>query len=150
MKISSRKQESNGKQRSYLPRDENGRIKAGPSRKKGVPNKITSEAKHAIALAFEGIGGVPALIKWAQTNTRTRSIFYSQLYAKLIPLNVQADVDATIEQHNETPAQQALELILTRLLAERQDKEVSGGPNDEPRMPLPQLVVVRTPESDAI
>lgn len=53
-------------------------------RKKGTPNKFTASAKEAIQLAFEGIGGVPALIEWAEKN---RGDFY-KLYARLIPLDV--------------------------------------------------------------
>jgi hypothetical protein len=54
---------------------------AGIGRKKGVPNKLTRAAKEAFGLAFEGIGGVPALIKWGKAN---RTEFY-KLYARLIP-----------------------------------------------------------------
>lgn len=56
--------------------------KAGPGRPKGVPNKVTTVAKEAFALAFEGLGGVPKLIEWAKANP---SEFF-KLYARLIPV----------------------------------------------------------------
>lgn len=58
-------------------------------RPKGVPNKTTQAAKEAFALAFKGLGGVKALMDWAQENTTE---FY-KLYARLIP----------VEQHVSNP-----------------------------------------------
>ena len=56
----------------------------GPGKPKGTLNKVGQEAKHAIAPAFEGIGGVDALIEWATKNDTNRTIFYSQIYTKLM------------------------------------------------------------------
>jgi hypothetical protein len=56
----------------------------GPGRPKGLPNKFTVAAKQAFSLAFEGLGGVDALIEWGKEN---RSAFYT-LYARLIPMEV--------------------------------------------------------------
>jgi hypothetical protein len=63
-----------GNPKAGLVRDERGRIKAGPGRPKGTLNKVGQEAKHAIALAFEGIGGIDALIDWAKKNHTNRAI----------------------------------------------------------------------------
>ncbi len=57
---------------------------AGKGRPAGSKNKFGQEAKEALALAFDGIGGVPALIAWAETH---REAFY-KLYAKLIPVEL--------------------------------------------------------------
>jgi hypothetical protein len=57
---------------------------AGRGRPRGSKNKLGLEAKEAIALAFQGIGGVPALTAWATTH---REAFY-KLYAKLIPVEL--------------------------------------------------------------
>jgi hypothetical protein len=42
---------------------------------------VNAAAKEAFARAFEGIGGVPGLIEWAEAN---RTEFY-KLFARLIP-----------------------------------------------------------------
>ena len=62
---------------------------AGKGRKKGVPNKSTAAAKEALALAFDGVGGVPALTKWARDN---QTEFY-KLWVKLLPTEVKASGD---------------------------------------------------------
>ena len=62
-----------------------GRPKGHPKsggRQKGTPNKLTKSAREAYALAFEGIGGVPAFTVWAQEN---QTEFY-KLHARLIPV----------------------------------------------------------------
>lgn len=53
-------------------------------RKKGTPNKVTVVAKEAFALAFQGMGGVPALQQWGNQNPTE---FY-KLYSRLIPVDV--------------------------------------------------------------
>ena len=53
-------------------------------RKKGTPNKTTTSAREAMALAFEGIGGVSQLKAWALEN---QTEFY-KLYGRLIPQEV--------------------------------------------------------------
>lgn len=57
---------------------------AGRGRRPGSKNRFGQEAKEAFALAFDGIGGVPELIKWARINKET---FY-KLYSKLIPVEL--------------------------------------------------------------
>ena len=62
---------------------------AGKGRPLGSKNRLGQEAKYALALAFEGIGGVPALIEWAKDN---REAFY-RLYSKLIPVELNGTGD---------------------------------------------------------
>lgn len=50
-------------------------------RKKGKPNKTTQAAHEAIELAFEGVGGVKALIEWGKSN---QTDFY-RLWSRRIP-----------------------------------------------------------------
>lgn len=69
-------------------------------RTKGVPNKTTTAAKEAFSLAFEGIGGVSALIEWAEEN---RSDFF-KLYARLIPVELSGEVKARITVVDDVPA----------------------------------------------
>lgn len=58
-------------------------------RKKGVTNKVNVLAREAFQLAFEGLGGVPNLMKWAQANSTE---FY-KLYGRLIPVDTTSGGD---------------------------------------------------------
>jgi hypothetical protein len=57
-------------------------------RKKGVPNKNTTAVKEALQAAFEGIGGVPRLIAWAQEEPTE---FY-KLWSKILPQEIKQEV----------------------------------------------------------
>jgi hypothetical protein len=57
-----------------------GHKKAG-GRKKGTPNKATASVKQALTEAFEGLGGVPALIEWGKDN---KAAFYP-LWVRIAP-----------------------------------------------------------------
>lgn len=63
----------------------------GAGRKKGVPNKLTTLAKDAIAQAAEGLGGTERLIQWAQEAPENERTFWGQIYTKLLPLQVTGD-----------------------------------------------------------
>lgn len=64
----------------------------GAGRPAGVPNKLSSTVKENIIEVFERIGGVESMAAWASEN---QTQFFN-LYAKLLPLQVNADVTATI------------------------------------------------------
>ena len=57
---------------------------AGKGRPKGVPNKSTAKVKEALALAFEGIGGVKTLKSWAMDNPTE----FFKLWAKMLPQEI--------------------------------------------------------------
>lgn len=61
----------------------------GKGRKKGVPNKLTASAKQAIETAFQGLGGVDALKRWAESDPES---FYTKVWVKILPLSVNANV----------------------------------------------------------
>jgi len=61
---------------------------AGKGRPKGAPNKTTTLAKQAIAEAFDKLGGTDALVTWAMLNDDNRKVFYSQIWTKILPLQV--------------------------------------------------------------
>ena len=61
---------------------------AGPGRPKGVPNKTTQAAKDAIAQAAEQLGGADRLVAWAQEDPANERAFWSTIYPKLLPLQV--------------------------------------------------------------
>ncbi len=69
-------------------------------RKAGSVNKTTATAKEAFALAFDGIGGVPKLIEWAQANTGE----FFKLYARLIPVELSGEVKARISVMDDIPS----------------------------------------------
>jgi|TARA_R100001530_G_scaffold37085_2_gene28809 hypothetical protein len=64
-------------------------FKAGnPGRAKGSKNKRTVAVAEALQSAFDGIGGVDALIKYAKTDTEG---FY-KLWVKMLPQQIKADI----------------------------------------------------------
>ncbi len=50
-------------------------------RQRGTPNKTTTAVKAALHEAFDHLGGVPSLVRWAKREPRE---FY-KLWAKLLP-----------------------------------------------------------------
>jgi hypothetical protein len=62
-----------------------------------MTEKFTGDAKYAVQLAFEGVGGVKGLIKWIKASAHNRGVFYSQLYRQLIPMALAGNVDVKIE-----------------------------------------------------
>jgi hypothetical protein len=56
----------------------------GAGRKKGTQNKVTLSVKQALIDAFEGLGGVPSLIRWGRMNPGD---FY-KLWTRLLPIQI--------------------------------------------------------------
>jgi hypothetical protein len=58
----------------------------------GTRNRITREVKEILEEVFDKHGGVPALLKWAETH---ETEFYTNLWSKLIPrdLNLTIGMD---------------------------------------------------------
>lgn len=50
-------------------------------RKKGVPNKLTQDAREAMQEAFNGVGGVRTLIEWGNENLTE----FFKLWGRTIP-----------------------------------------------------------------
>ncbi len=63
----------------------------GGGRPKGSQNKTSVAAKEALQMAFEGIGGVQALTKWAKDEKNQGEFF--KLYAKLLPVDMKHSGD---------------------------------------------------------
>jgi hypothetical protein len=72
--------------------------KPGPGRPKGSPNKVTKAAKDIIADAADRLGGVERLVAWAKEDAQNERAYWSQIFPKLLPLQVNADVSATISE----------------------------------------------------
>ena len=60
----------------------------GKGRPKGVPNKTTTAAKEAIAMVAEGLGGAQRMIEWAKADPINERAFWTSIYPKLLPLQV--------------------------------------------------------------
>ena len=63
-------------------------------RVKGTPNKNTASCKEALQLAFEGIGGVPALTEWGRQD-ENRGEFY-RIWSRIIPQEIQHTGELTL------------------------------------------------------
>ena len=68
----------------------NGGARPGAGRKKGVPNKITSDLKAAILGAFDTVGGPQYLVSVAQSDPRT----FCTLLGKVLPMQIAGADDA--------------------------------------------------------
>ena len=60
-------------------------------RPKGSVNKTTAAIKETLMAAFDGVGGLPALIEWGKANPTP---FY-QTWAKLLPNEIKAELEVT-------------------------------------------------------
>lgn len=65
-------------------------------RQKGTPNKTTKQAKDAIALAAEKLGGVDRLVAWSRESPENEKVFWASIYTKLVPVSVGGDPDNPI------------------------------------------------------
>lgn len=70
---------------------------AGKGRPKGARNKNTVVALDAIAMAADKLGGVDRLVNWAKEDAQNERVFWGTIYPKLLPLQVNADVDSKVE-----------------------------------------------------
>ena len=78
------------------PKDNIG-VGKGKGRPKGALNKTTKTCKEAIAFAAEGLGGAERLVAWAKEDEGNERAFWTQIYPKLLPLQVQGDPDSPIQ-----------------------------------------------------
>lgn len=72
----------------------------GRGRPKGSPNKTTKAAKDLIAEVAEGLGGASRMLEWAKEEPANEKAFWSQIYPKLLPLQVSGDPDNPIDIRN--------------------------------------------------
>lgn len=76
---------------------------AGRGRPKGAQNKTTRQAKEAIALAAEELGGADRLVAWAKEDPKNEATFWSSIYPKLIPVAIDGNVNGE-HHHTHEPA----------------------------------------------
>lgn len=72
-------------------------------RAKGTPNKMTTTAKAAIALAAEKLGGGERLYQWTQEAPENERAFWTTIYPKLLPLDVNATGGFTVILPSDAP-----------------------------------------------
>jgi len=65
-------------------------------RQKGTPNKMTQDAKEAIEFVAHGLGGAEGMLIWAQKDPTNERIFWSNIYPRILPKEIKAEVDATL------------------------------------------------------
>jgi hypothetical protein len=71
-------------------RANSGGRRSGAGRKKGSPNKLTTDVKAAIMAAFDQVGGAEYLKNVAQTDPRT----FCTLLGKILPAQLTGDAEA--------------------------------------------------------
>ena len=67
-------------------------------RQRGTASKVTSSAREAIELAFEGLGGVATLTAWAKEN---QTDFFTRIWPKLLPLQISGDPENPLIPNSE-------------------------------------------------
>ncbi len=65
----------------------------GKGRPKGVPNRTTAAAKTVIEEAVAGLGGSPRLLAWAKEAPENERAFWTTIFPKLLPLQVNGPGD---------------------------------------------------------
>jgi hypothetical protein len=53
---------------------------------------LTRDAKAAVQMVFEELGGVPRLVEWANQPANLGT-FYKDIWSKIIPKDVKAEID---------------------------------------------------------
>ena len=70
-------------------------VKKGAGRPKGSLNKVTQSAKDMIANAAEELGGLQRLVEWVKEAPENEKHFWTSIYPKLLPLQVNANLNQT-------------------------------------------------------
>ena len=83
-----------------------------PGRPPGAQNRTTREAKAIIEGCVDRMGGIDRLYKWAMKNNENETAFWTRVFVKLLPLQIQGkfgyeEGDVTVEA-----ARRRLEQIL--------------------------------------
>jgi hypothetical protein len=94
---------------SNLPKDENGKIMAGPHARPGTNTVVVRLVKKDIVKAFEALGGVPALVKWAKKNDRNMYAFYVHIWPRLLAAQA---LDEAAEKISKRPQIVSIENVI--------------------------------------
>lgn len=69
--------------------------KKGAGRPKGALNKVTQSAKDMIQNAADELGGLQRMVAWVKESPENEKHFWTSIYPKLLPLQVNANVNQT-------------------------------------------------------
>jgi len=67
--------------------------RSGAGRPKGSKNKVTATAKAIIEEAAQGLGGADRLLAWAREAPENERAFWTNVFPKLMPLQVNGPGD---------------------------------------------------------
>ncbi|WP_175740018.1 hypothetical protein [Burkholderia ambifaria] len=70
--------------------------RANAGRPAGAPNKMTMDVKQSIERVAEGLGGAEGMLAWAKSDKANERIFWSNIYPRILPKEIKAEVDATL------------------------------------------------------
>lgn len=70
-------------------------LKRGGGRPPGTKNKTTRTLKMVIEKTFDKLGGTQGLVKWAEESAQNRAAFYTIIWPKLIPKNIDLQANIT-------------------------------------------------------
>lgn len=119
-----------------MPRATKGQRFGG--RQKGSLNKLTAEAKQAVAIAAEGLGGIERLIEWAKEAPKNEFAFWTMIYTKLIPLTVAGDPNNPLQLVESNAAFKTIEGTLEQAAIGKAASSFSesGVDSDRKRQPV--------------
>lgn len=99
--------------------------KPGPGRPKGIPNKMTTAAKDAIAKAADALGGPDRLVAWAQEDPLNERAFWTSIYPKLLPLQVTGDPNQPVHTVSTLNVTGLSTQVLAEIMKARDDSQPS-------------------------
>jgi hypothetical protein len=101
-------------------------IKPGEVRgsRKGIPNKMTTTVKDAIAAVADKLGGIEGLYKWVKKNKGNEYAFWTSIYPRLLPLQVNVRSEHTETKVYKTVAELRIELLGRGIPVDRVDQMV--------------------------
>jgi hypothetical protein len=92
-------------------------------------NKMSRECKEMIATAFENVGGLEGLCAWIKRSEENRTAFYTRMYIRLLPVNLDIRSHKDVVYHTAADVQDAFGAVgMTLELIEALRKEEQERP----------------------
>jgi hypothetical protein len=77
----------------------------GAGRKAGTPNKVTATARQVIEQVAVNLGGVEGFTAWALASKINQRAFWTQIFPRLLPVQVHGSGTLEISSKTLTPAE---------------------------------------------